>query len=579
MSEMRGWAGKILRVDLTKGEISNIDTSKYVPKYLGGIGVAYRIAWEEIPKGTKAFDPENMLLMMVGPITGTAVPCSGRAEIVGIGAQGYPEQLVCSGIGGGRWPAKLKYNGYDGIVIQGKSPSPVYLLIRNGVPELLSAGHLWGICTKDIGKEFAKIYGKDVDSWSIGPAGENLVRFATIQSQTARAAGQGGFGAVMGSKNLKAVCVVGGNCKVSVARPEEILDLRAEIQPVKWKNPIQTIDAPDDPNMAWYIKNYSNMPYRYRRVACSQSCIGGVLNAEHIEVPAVTHPGTITGELACMAPRIIQYQNNYHERPLGFRGGFESQQMVNQLGLNELEIVEGTVPWLVMGKGIGLNIEEILGFPVEETSPYWWAKLLNMIAYRRDFGDQLAEGLYRTIQVLGKEEYGDSIYTGEDPRPGAKPWDAPIDHQGGWGYVSRNFQWEFPLPLLITSGLKWLLDTRDPHHDKWFDPGSPQSQSMFAEEDIYSSEIPLDISSYSIKRGHLISSLTSCWSFPLRETLIPLGWPSLRQDAEAIFLSAVTGIDYTEKELDKVGDRINNLFRAFCIRNHDRTAQMEWLRC
>ncbi len=295
MSKQYGWTGKILRVDLTKGELSTIDTFKYVPKYIGGMGVAYRIAWEEIPKGTGAFDPENRLMIMVGPLTGTAVPTSGRAEVLAVSAQSYPEQIVCSGVGG--WfPAKLKWAGFDGIVFQGKAPSPVYLLIRNGVPEIKSADGLWGLGTFDTQAQFRNLFGKDSECYSIGPAGENMSRIASIQAITGRAAGQGGLGGVMGSKNLKAVCISGGTHKIEVADPEEVLRIRAEIQPVKRKNPIQQHDVDQDEAYDYYVKDYPNGPYKFRRKGCSHSCFGSCGFWDHIQVPAATHTGVITGE-------------------------------------------------------------------------------------------------------------------------------------------------------------------------------------------------------------------------------------------------------------------------------------------
>src|SRR5512139_4043566 len=117
MAEQYGWAGRILRVNLTKGAFSEVDTMKYVPKYVGGLGVAHRIWWEEMKPGIKAFDPENKLIFMTGATTGSAAPSGGRGEFVSISPHSYPEQYTNSGIGGS-FPTYLKWLGYDGIILE-----------------------------------------------------------------------------------------------------------------------------------------------------------------------------------------------------------------------------------------------------------------------------------------------------------------------------------------------------------------------------------------------------------------------------------------------------------------------------
>ncbi len=220
MSELYGWTGKILRVDLSSGQISTVDTSKYVPKFIGGKGLGNRIAWEEIPKGVGAFDPENRLIVTNGPLTGTMSPTSGKGSVCGIGAQQLPEQHSWSAVGG--WfPAELKFAGYDAIIIQGKAPYPSYLWVHDAEVEIKDASKLWGLGTYDTQKELKVIHGDGVRSLAIGPAGENLSRIAILLTDTENACGQGGFGGVAGSKNLKAICVRGSK-SVRVARPEVV---------------------------------------------------------------------------------------------------------------------------------------------------------------------------------------------------------------------------------------------------------------------------------------------------------------------------------------------------------------------
>ena len=208
MSEVYGWTGKILRINLSSGETSTIDTMKYVPDFIGGVGIASRIAWEELSPGVDAFDPENLLFIMVGPLTGTLASGAGRVEVLGIAPQQHPPILSRSGMGG-HWGAELKYAGYDGVIVEGKAENPVYVWIDDGQVEILDASSLWGRGTYGITTALRAIHGKRTRVISCGQAGERLSRIAVIQTETGNAAGQGGYGAVMGSKNLKAIAVRG----------------------------------------------------------------------------------------------------------------------------------------------------------------------------------------------------------------------------------------------------------------------------------------------------------------------------------------------------------------------------------
>lgn len=222
-SAMYGWTGKILRIDLSAGETSVVPTSRYVPDFVGGVGIAARIAWQELAPGVGAFDPENMLFIMAGPLTGTLASGAGRIEVLGIAPQQHPSIFSRSGMGG-HWGAELKYAGYDGIIVQGKAAKPVYVWIVDGKVEILDAGHLWGKGTYSTTAALRATHGHKTRVISCGQAGERLSRIAVIQTETGNAAGQGGFGGVMGSKNLKAIAARGTQ-GVRIARPQAFFDL------------------------------------------------------------------------------------------------------------------------------------------------------------------------------------------------------------------------------------------------------------------------------------------------------------------------------------------------------------------
>jgi aldehyde:ferredoxin oxidoreductase len=218
-----GYTGKILRVNLTNSTVSEVDTFKYVPKYIGGRGVALRIYWEEVEPEVQPLDPENKLIFMTGPLNGTiATGHSGRLSLVSKAPQTFPTHSVADSNAGGFFAPELKYAGWDGIIVEGKAAKPVYIYIDNGKVSILDAGSLWGLTTYAAQTEIWRRHGWKTRQLVIGPAGENLSRISVILTDIDKGFGQGGFGAVMGSKNLK-IIAVRGTGSVEVAKPDELM--------------------------------------------------------------------------------------------------------------------------------------------------------------------------------------------------------------------------------------------------------------------------------------------------------------------------------------------------------------------
>ncbi len=204
-----GYMSKVLRVDLTAGTFS-IQTfgDEVLRKYIGGSGLGTKILYDETDQYTDPLGPENRLIFMTGPIVGTRALNSGRYHVV---TKSPLTGIFGESSSGGTFGPELKFAGFDGIVFMGISPAPVYLWIENGKPELKDASHLWGSDTYEVDEKLKSELGKDIVTCSIGPAGERLVRIASIMNDgtDARAAGRCGVGAVMGSKKLKAIAVRG----------------------------------------------------------------------------------------------------------------------------------------------------------------------------------------------------------------------------------------------------------------------------------------------------------------------------------------------------------------------------------
>ena len=233
---MSGYCGKLLRIDLTAGEITteNLDVS-IATKFIGGRGLGAYILSKEVDPQVSPLTPDNKLILATGPLTGTAAPTGARYMVTT--KSPLTGAIACSN-SGGFWGPELKRAGYDAIVIEGKSETPVYICIRDGAVEIRDAEKYWGklvgegtdMLREDVADPKARVL-------MIGPAGERLSMIASVMNDKARAAGRSGVGAVMGSKNLKAV-VVRGTGKVASANEEQTKDLVKKMRGILKEHPI-----------------------------------------------------------------------------------------------------------------------------------------------------------------------------------------------------------------------------------------------------------------------------------------------------------------------------------------------------
>ncbi|MDO8472638.1 MAG: aldehyde ferredoxin oxidoreductase family protein [Dehalococcoidia bacterium] len=214
------YTARLLRVDLTRGNISEeVLDGAFCRQYIGGAGFVIYHLWKELPPGVDPLGPQNKLVFAAGPVTGVSLPGSGRHCV---GAKSPLTGGIAKSEAGEFWGSELRRAGYDVVIIEGKAERPVYLWINDGVATLRDARHLWGKTTKETQLSIRQELGDDkVRVAMIGPAGEKLVRYACIMHGLFDAAGRGGLGAVMGSKNLKAVAVRGHQVP-SVADPESL---------------------------------------------------------------------------------------------------------------------------------------------------------------------------------------------------------------------------------------------------------------------------------------------------------------------------------------------------------------------
>ncbi len=204
---MSGYHGKLLMLDMSSKTASNFEYPKeWETKFIGGRGFAVKLLWDNVPAGTAPYDPDNWLVFAIGPLSGLMLPSSSKMVVAS-------KSPLTGGYGDGnlgtRASPQLKKAGYDGIIVKGKAVSPTYVVVKDDQVEFLDASDLWGKGTYDTEEYLMDKYGKKSGFLSIGQGGENLVKYATVRSQEGRSGGRPGMGAVMGSKNLKSIVVVG----------------------------------------------------------------------------------------------------------------------------------------------------------------------------------------------------------------------------------------------------------------------------------------------------------------------------------------------------------------------------------
>ncbi len=575
-----GYAGRIVRVDLSRGKVETEETSGYLPDWIGGRGLGARIAWDAIPAGTGAFDPAAPLMILTGPLTGTAAPFSGRTTVCGLAPQCWPEEWYTHSSFGGRWGSELKYAGFDGIVITGRAKQPVYLRIEDGRAEIRDGRELQGLGLIEKQQKFRRAEGKEWRVFAIGPAGENLSRIAIGATETESASGQGGFGGVMGSKNLLAVAVRGRQ-PLPIADPPRFARICRLIREEAHGSHGWPHQPKLDPEL---VKKYGQ-----RFQACTEGCSLRCYDARSYRaVPGTLCPQKIySGQVDCIAQLFPGPPDTFYDWNLGFEAGFEIGWICNDLGLNHWEILVGMIPWL-RGLAARGELKKIDQLSIDFSSPAFWKELLEKIAFRRgEMGDALAEGTVRAAHRLG---LGLDLVDGLYPARGyAGHWDGHGDR------INKVF-----FPFWIVSALQWALDVRDPISSAhgyaqnvmgWSPYCSPDhgiSWERIAEvaSRVYGTkEAAHPLSGYRAKEIPAVFHMTRSVikdSLPLGDQVFPRIYSKKTADNfaragdmegpsfEYHLLTAATGIGWSEAEFDAAARRVLHLDRAILARNFGR---------
>ncbi|MBE0478099.1 aldehyde ferredoxin oxidoreductase family protein [Candidatus Aerophobetes bacterium] len=416
---MFGYTGKILNVNLSEKpgvSFENLD-EKIARRYLGGCGLAAKIL-QEMDWNTDPFAPENVLVFTIGPLTGTSAPCcsryvvSAKSPLTGIWGEAHAA---------GYFGAELKLAGLDGIIIKGRAKSPVYLLIQDDKVEIKNAEHLWGkdtIETQDLLiKEHAD---KRLRVACIGPAGEKLSRIASIANDYGRFAARCGLGAVMGSKNLKAIAIRGTK-KPQIAKKEEFHNFAKQLHQIIIKAPARaSLRAYGTDGLMNVLHDFGDVPIQnFRQGFWAQGChkVSGQFMAETI----------LSGYAACRGcpigcERKIKIDEGFYAGVSGKGPEYETAASLGPLLLNDnLEAVAKanelctlygldtistgcTIAFAMecYEKGL-LSRKDTDGLDLTWGNHKAMVKMVEKIGQREGIGDILAEGSKRAAEKIGKE--------------------------------------------------------------------------------------------------------------------------------------------------------------------------------
>jgi aldehyde:ferredoxin oxidoreductase len=418
---MYGWHGRLLRVNLTDGTIAEERfTEEEARKYIGGRGLAIKYLMEGMDPRSDPLSPENLLIMATGPLTATPAPTGNRYMIV---TKSPLTGALSNSNSGGEFPTFMKRSGYDLFIFEGKAQKPVYLYVDEGKAELRDAAHLWGMDTHETTDTIVAETAEDVRVACIGPAGENLALIAAVLNDKHRAAARSGVGAVMGSKNLKAVAVRGENdpdlydekALRAVVR-EAVKELAQDIRKGSTMRIYGTSYVPDVTHEAGVFPTYN---FQYGQFRGTHKINGPTLK-EHF---LIRHSGCYACPLACARLTEVKAEEwgekyaGEGEGPeyetigsLGSACGVDNMAAItkanytcNELGVDTIS-VGVTIACAMEMYTKGILKEEQIGRPLPFGDADGMLEMIRRAAYRDGFGDEIAEGSWRLAQRYGHPE-------------------------------------------------------------------------------------------------------------------------------------------------------------------------------
>jgi len=549
MEKLYGWAGKIISIDLTERKISLLETTDYSDRFLGGLGIGEKIYWDRATPGIDAFHPANPLILMTGPLAATPAPSAPRLVACGKSPCIYPETFVTASLGG-FFAAELKRAGYDGIVIQGKADSPVYISIHDSRVEIKDAASLWGLTNSATRKIIQGELGGTPRILSIGPGGENRTRIAIILTDVG-SAGSMGFGSVMGSKNLKAVAVKGSGT-IQAADPERITGIRKRFQAMTGEGYYNLFGTPITLPGTEVVK-------KVHCHGCPQGCWRTLQRSASGE----------EGIRKCQIGIFYSpWDKKLHGKPT--EASFRATTLANDYSLCVMELVF-LLFWLDKCYAQGILSEKDMELPFSQAgSIEFFEAFVRKICLREGFGAVLAEGTLRASEIVGKESREITrnllTQTGRAVAYGPKVFSSSALIYATEPRPSITELHEVCEPLT-----KWAL---------WY---KTKGEKSYVSTDVlrkigekfWGSEKSVDFSTYEGKALTAVKIQNRQFA---KESLIlcDFAWPvyddASREDhvgdptLESQLLSAVIGKEIDEQELNDIAERIFTFYRAILLR-------------
>ena len=530
---MQGWAGKILDIDLTSGSIETVPLDPEMARlFLGGRGLGARLLWDLVGPEVKPLDPENALIFTTGPITASSSQTSNRFNV---STKSPLTDTILHANSGGWWGMQFKRTGYDALIVRGKSETPVMISITAAGISIDDASHLWGKTVFETTEALGQNNNKR-NVLCIGPAGENLVRIAAIMNDKERALARGGAGAVMGSKNLKAIVVEGKEKNTPVDKDQFKFMLYETGKLIK-ASPLTSQALPEFGTTV--VMNVVNeigaLPTRNFQQSQFE-------DAHKISGEAITDTILVKNQACWACPITCTRITKTKSGKEGEGPEFESAWAFGaQCGVGDLDAITEAnflcndmgIDTISMGNTIGCAMEMAEKGFIENDLRFGDAsKFLELIsdtAHRRGFGDELAEGSYRLAEKHGAPELSMTVKKLELP-----------------AYDPRGMQGQ---------GLVYATSNRGACHETGNMLG-PEVLALPRLIDRFATQGKAGIVSVHQNSAAVIDSLVYCKFANM----------AVAEEFFARTLTAVTGQLFTADDLMRTGERVWNLERLYNLR-------------
>lgn len=547
-----GYTGKILRINLTDRSFGEEKLPPEIAReFIGGAGLGIKYLYDEVAPGTDPLGVGNKLIFAPGPFTGTSVPCASRMSVV---AKSPLTGAVGLALSGGQFPAELKFAGWDAIIVEGKAEKPVYISIRDSAVRFRDADHVWGTFTGDCQQIIKDELGdQNTRVICIGPAGERLSKIACLINER-RAVGRKGLGAVMGSKNLKAIAIRGSGT-VPIASEEAYKAARTAMLKTMKESPVlypefakngtpMVVDLLGAMGML-SAKNWTAtgefVPVEGLGAAAQDTRKIGKEHCYNCPVGCSQMKLAKTGSYAGILTEGPEFETIYSFGSGVGVGNLDAviaaDRLSDDLGLDTMSAgVTIAFAMELFEKGL-LTLSDTGGLDLRFGNDQAVMTVLRQMAFREGIGDLLADGSRSAAARIGKgtEKYAMQIKGLELPA---------YDVRGAKAH-----------------GLNYATSYTGADHNRGY-----------AFQEIFGVPVPWEVDRFAIEgKGKLTKwnqdvRAATCDCAPMCAFLLDTALPADGPQNTARLMEAVTGLEFTPEEIEQVGERVNNLAKAFNVR-------------